>query len=134
MVALAVTPEGLPVRSWVFPGKTVDVTTIEKVKADLRGWDLGRALFFADAGMNSEANREELARACGRYLLSIRMGAVSEIKDEVLTKRGRYHLIRQNLHAKEVIVGDGERRRRYILCHNSKEAIQGIRKHTENVQ
>ena len=132
VVALAVTPEGLPVRSWVFPGNTADVTTIEKVKADLRGWDLGRAMFVADSGMNSETNREELAKACGKYLLATRMGAVSEIKDEVLTKRGRYHVIRDNLHAKEVIVGDGERRRRYILCYNPKEAIRQ-KKHREEV-
>jgi transposase len=132
VVALAVTPEGLPVRSWVFPGNTADVTTIEKVKADLRGWDLGRAMFVADSGMNSETNREELAKACGKYLLATRMGAVSEIKDEVLTKRGRYHVIRDNLHAKEVIVGDGERRRRYILCYNPKEAVRQ-KKHREEV-
>ena len=122
VVALAVTPEGLPVKSWVFPGNTADVTTIERVKADLRGWNLGRALFVADSAMNSQANREQLARACGKYLLATRMASVSEVKHEVLSKRGRYHVIQDNLHAKEVIVGDGERRRRYILCYNPREA------------
>jgi len=29
------------------------------------------ALFIADADMNSEDNRKELARACGKYLLGI---------------------------------------------------------------
>ena len=28
-------------RHWVFPGNTVDVTTIEQVKTDLRGWQRG---------------------------------------------------------------------------------------------
>ncbi len=37
VVALAVTREGLPVRSWVFPGNTTDVNTVEKVRSDLRG-------------------------------------------------------------------------------------------------
>jgi len=122
VVALAVTREGIPVRCWVFPGNTTDVDTVEQVRADLRGWNLGRALFVADAGMNSENNREELARACGKYLLACRMASVSEIKQEVLTKRGRYTVFKDNLHAKEVTVGDGERRRRYILCYNPKEA------------
>ena len=36
VVALAVTREGLPVRSWVFPGNTSDVDTVEKVREDLR--------------------------------------------------------------------------------------------------
>jgi len=58
VVALAVTREGIPVRSWVLPGNTADSTTVKKVREDLRGWNLGRALFVADAGMNTEDNRK----------------------------------------------------------------------------
>ena len=132
VVALAVTREGLPVRSWVFPGNTADVSTVEQIRADLRGWNLNRAIFVADSGMNSEGNREELSRACGKYLLATRMASVAEIKRDVLTRRGRYTVLRDNLHAKEVIVGDGERRRRYILCYNPKEA-ERQRTHREKI-
>src|SRR5210317_1913922 len=132
VVALAVTREGLTVRCWVFPGNTTDVNTVERVRADLRGWQLGRALFVADSGMNSEDNREELAKACGKYLLACRMANVADIKSEVLSKRGRYTVFKDNLHAKEVIVGDGERRKRYILCYNPKEA-QRQRKHRQMI-
>jgi len=118
VVALAVTREGIPVRSWVFPGNTTDVTTVEKVKQDLRGWKLSRSLFVADSGMNSKENRLELAKACGKYLLATRVGSVKEIKEDVLSDRSRYTKISENLQAKEVVVGDGERRRRYILCYN----------------
>src|SRR5210317_1562338 len=72
--------------------------------------------------LKAKGDREELARACGKYLLTCRMANVSEIKRDVLTKRGRYTTFKDNLQAKEVIVGDGERRRRYILCYNPKEA------------
>lgn len=122
VVALAVTREGIPVRSWVMPGNTADTSTVEKVRADLRGWNLGRAMFVADSGINSEDNRAELARACGKYLLACRMASVAEIKRDVLSKRGRYTVFKDNLQAKEVIIGDGERRKRYILCYNPKEA------------
>jgi transposase len=131
VVALAVTPEGLPVKSWVFPGNTADVGTVERVRSDLRGWNLNRAIFVADSAMNSKNNREELARACGKYLLATRMASISEVKHEVLGKRGRYHAIRDNLHAKEVVIGDGERRRRYILCYNPKEAERQKRRRAE---
>jgi transposase len=80
--------------------------------------------------MNSEGNRTELARACGKYLLACRMASVADIKRNVLTKRGRYTVFKDNLHAKEVIVGDGERRKRYILCYNPKEA-ERQRKHRQ---
>ena len=53
VIALAVTREGIPVRSWVFPGNTSDASTIKKIRADLKGWSLGRAMFVADSGMNS---------------------------------------------------------------------------------
>lgn len=122
VVALAVTREGIPVRSWVLPGNTADVSTVDMVRSDLRGWKLGRALFVADSGLNSEDNRAELAKACGKYLLACRMGSVAEIKKDVLSKRGRYTVFKDNLQAKEVIVGDGQRRKRYILCYNPNEA------------
>ena len=122
VVALAVTRDGIPVRSWVLPGNTADVTTVTKVRTDLRGWNLGRAMFVADSGMNSTDNRVELAKACGKYLLACRMASIAEIKGEVLGKRGPYTIFKDNLQAKEVIIGDGERRRRYILCYNPHEA------------
>jgi transposase len=132
MVALAVTRDGLPVRSWVFPGNTSDVTTVQRVKSDLKGWKLGRALFVADSGMNSEESRMELAKACGTYLLAARAGSVKEIRDVVLARPGRYKVVSDNLQAKEVVVGEGVRRRRYILCYNPKQA-ERERTHREQV-
>ena len=134
VVALAVTREGLPVRCWVFPGKTTDVTTVAQIKADLRGWKLSRALFVADAGMNSKENPAELGRACGKYLLATRLASVAEIKQEVLSAPGRFKVIQENLHAKEVIVGDGERRRRYVLCYNPKEAERQQRLRAQRIE
>jgi transposase len=122
VVALAVTREGIPIRSWVFPGNTSDVTTVEKVKSDLRDWKLGRCLFVADAGMDSEENRRILTKGCGKYLLAVRAASVKEVREEVLTRPGRFKKIADNLHIKEVEVGNGELRRRYILCFNPKEA------------
>ena len=119
VVALAVTREGIPVKSWVFPGNTSDFSTIKTIKKDLRGWNLGRALFVADSGMNSQENRKELAKACGTYLLASRMASVKEIRETVLSQPGRYRELSDNLHAKEVFL---ENRKRYILCYNPKEA------------
>lgn len=132
VVGLAVTRDGLPVRSWVFPGNTTDVTTVEQVKADLRGWRLGRCVFVGDAGMNSEANRHELALGAGKYILAARMRAGDEVTTEVLSRPGRYAEVRDNLRVKEVMLGDGERRRRYVVCHNPDEA-ERQRKHRQQV-
>lgn len=123
-IALAVTREGLPVRSWVFPGDTSDVVTVETVKADLRGWQLGRALFVADAGMNSDKNRQDLAASCGTYLLASRISGIPEIEEQVIGSHPNFQEITDNLHAQEVLVETGEAQRRYVLCYNPKEAIR----------
>jgi transposase len=124
VVGLALTREGLPVRSWVFPGHTADVTTIHHLKDDLRGWRLNRCVFVGDSGMFSEANRQRLSRALGRYILAVPMRKVTEVPLEVLTRAGRYRDVAHNLRVKEVWVGEGERRRRYVVCHNPDEAAR----------
>jgi transposase len=121
VIGLAVTRDGLPVRSWVWSGETGDVTTVEKVKQDLRGWRLGRCVFVGDAGMNSADNRRMLALGNGKYILGSRMRAGDEVTHQVLARPGRYKTVRDNLRVKEVLVGDGERRQRYIVCHNPTE-------------
>ena len=132
VVGLAVTRDGMPVRSWVFPGNTGDVTTVEQVKKDLRGWRLGRCVFVGDAGMNSEENRRTLSRGNGKYILAAKMRAGDAVTKHVLTRAGRYHAIVPNLRVKEVVVGDGERRQRYVVCHNPAEAERQTR-HRERV-
>src|SRR5262245_958305 len=124
VVGLALTRDGLPVRSWVFPGNTADVTTITHLKDDLRGWRLNRCVFVGDRGMVSEANRQRLSRALGRYILAVPMRQVTEVHLDVLTRAGRYHDVAHTLRVKEVYVGEGERRRRYVVCHNPDEAAR----------
>jgi hypothetical protein len=122
VVGLAVTREGFPVRHWVFPGNTVDVTTVAKVKDDLKGWQLTRCLFVGDAGMVSEANFQSLAKGGGKYLMAMPMRRGDEVTEAVLTRPGRYRQVAANLRVKEVVVGEGERRRRYAVCFNPEEA------------
>ena len=122
LVGLAVTREGFPVRHWVFPGNTVDVTTVARVKRDLRGWRLNRCVFVGDAGMVSADNLRELGLGGGRYILCMPAHRGSEVEREVVARRGRYHEVAPNLRVKEVVVGDGERRRRYAVCFNPREA------------
>ncbi len=64
--------------------------------------------------------------------MATRPGSQAEVKEEVLTRPGRFKVIAENLQAKEVIVGDGERRRRCIVCYNPLEAKRH-RLHREQV-
>jgi len=132
IIALAVTRDGMPVRSWVLPGDTADVATVARIKDDLRAWRLGRCVFVGDAGMYSAENLAALSRGLGRYILAVPMRKVKEIATEVLSRPGRYKPVADNLQVKEVVVGDGERRKRYVLCLNPEEA-ERERAHREQV-
>ncbi len=122
VIGLAVTKDGIPVKCWTMPGNTSDMKTVETVKNDLLGWKLGRCIWVMDRGMNSEENRLILQKAGGHYIIGEKLRDNQEVHKEVLAKRGRFTAIRENLEIKEVIVGDGERRRRFILVHNPEEA------------
>jgi hypothetical protein len=132
IIALAVTRDGMPVRSWVLPGDTADVATVARIKDELRAWRLGRCVFVGDAGMYSAENLAALSRGLGRYILAVPMRTVKDVAAEVLTRPGRYKPVADNLHVKEVVVGDGERRKRYVLCLNPEEA-ERERAHREQV-
>ena len=132
IIALAVTRDGMPVRSWVVPGNTADVATVARIKQDLHAWQLGRCLFVGDAGMYSAQNLVELSRGLGRYVLAVPMRRVQDVEVEVLSRPGRYRQVADNLQVKEVWVGDGERRKRYVLCFNPQEA-ERQRQHRQQV-
>ena len=122
VIGLAVTKEGIPVKCWTLPGNTQDMTTVERVKNDLTGWKLGRCVWVMDRGMNSEENRLVLQKAGGQYILGEKLRDHQAIHKEVLARKGRFRKIREHLEIKEVVVGAGERRRRFILVHNPEEA------------
>ena len=125
IIALAVTRDGMPVRSWVLPGDTADVATVARIKQDLCAWRLGRCLFVGDAGLYSADNLAALSRGLGRYILAVPMRKLKDIEREVLTRPGRYRPVADNLQVKEVWVGDGERRRRYMTLYTVPEPRRG---------
>jgi transposase len=89
-------------------------------------------VFVGDAGMNSEENRRRLSLGGGKYILASKMRAGDEVTDEVMTRPGRYRTVKDNLRVKEVIIGDGERARRYVVCHNPLEE-QRQRQHRQRL-
>jgi len=121
VIGLAVTREGIPIRHWVFPGNTADMATIEKVKSDLVQWKLGRCIFVHDAGMSSEANLQYLQRAGGHYIVGRKLKSGEPPIEQVLSQKGPFTDLGDNLSAREVIFGNGEKRKRLVLVRNADE-------------
>jgi len=122
VIGLAVTKEGLPVRCWILPGNTQDMTTVEMIKTDLRGWRLGRCVWVMDRGMSSGDNRVILQRTGGHYILGEKLRDSQAAHKEALSFQGGYQKVRENLEVKEIVVGKGERRRRFVLVFNPEQA------------
>ena len=131
VIGLAVTREGIPIKVWSWPGNTMDMNVIEEVKKDLMGWRLGRIIHVMDRGFSSEENLRILQRGAGHYIIGERMRAGKKDVEAALSKRGRFHTIRENLLVKESIVGDGEARKRYVIAYNPEEAERDRRQRKE---
>ena len=124
VIGLAVTRDGIPVRCWVWPGNTADISVVEQVKKDLVGWKLGRVITVLDRGFNSKDNLRYLRRAGGHYIAGEKLRSGKAKTAEALSAPGRYQTVRDNLEVKEIVVGNGEARERYILVRNPEEAVR----------
>jgi len=135
VIAFAVTRDGIPVRCWVWPGNTVDVSMISQVKRDLNSWKLSRTVLVMDTGFNSEANRRVLQGAGDAFIIGerLRLGPKGELH-EALKRPGRYRTLPSGLRFKEVIVGKGSvAARRFVVVHNPKEAERDAARRAETI-
>lgn len=121
VVGLAVTRQGIPVRCWSFAGNAADKVIIRTVHDDLGAWRLHRVLWVGDSGFASAENRTWLQRAGGHVLLGEKLRQGSD-NHAALARPGRYQVVADNLQVKQVWVGDGVGRRRFVVCRNLAEA------------
>jgi hypothetical protein len=130
VVGAVLDAQGRPLCCELWPGNTTDVTTLIPVVDRLRSrFGVRRICIVADRGMISRETIEALERdeRGWQYILGARMRSQNEVKDEVLSRAGRYRVVHPKrvnsddpspLKVKEVWVGE----RRYIVCLNEDEA------------
>jgi transposase len=133
VIGLAVTREGIPVRVWVWPGNTNDMSVVQEVKDDLRGWRLGRVVTVVDRGFSSDENLKYLTRTGGHWIAGERMRDGAADANAALSRQGRYQSVKDNLRVKEVMVGDGDAAKRFIVCHNPGEAERDTRTREQTI-
>jgi hypothetical protein len=122
VIGMAVTTGGLPVRLWVWPGNTTDSTVLAEVKADLAGWQLNRTVWIADAGFASKDNRKILTQGGSGFIVAERMrGSDAEVA-QARSRQGRFRKIDEHLEVKDIIVGEGPARQRFVMVRNLQQA------------
>ena len=120
-IGLAVTREGIPLRCRVMPGNQNDAECVEQVQKDLNDWQFGRVVRAMDQGMTGEENKRILQRARGQYILGRKLSG-TDADEEALNRGGRFRTINDDLQIKEVFVGKGTGRRRFIIAYNPQQA------------
>ena len=122
-IGLAVTWQGIPIKCWVLPGNQHDATTVERIQSELAGWGLNRVIWVMDRGMTSDENKKFLQRGGGDYILGEKLRG-PKASEEALRRGGRYRQVADNLQVKEVYVGHGAAKRRYVVSYNPEEAAR----------
>jgi len=136
VLGFAVTRDGIPVKCWVWPGNTVDVSVVDEVKRDLNDWKLSRIVMVMDTGFNSEQNRRTLQGAGDAFILGekMRLGRDGSLP-EALSRPGRYKTLDNGLRIKEVITNKGSvTARRFIVVHNPEQAERDEIKRTDIIR
>jgi len=128
VVGVILDDQGQPVCCEMWPGNTADVKTLIPVIDRLRSrFHIGRICIVSDRGMISIETMDYLEAQKIPYILGARMRKAKEVREEVLSRAGRYREVYPEglfskdpapLKVKEVIVDD----RRYIVCLNERQA------------
>jgi transposase len=95
---------------------------VSQVKKDLIGWKLGRVITVVDRGFVSEENLKELQKAGGHYIAGERLRSGKAETEAALGRAGRYQWVQEGVEVKEIVVGEGEARKRYVMVRNEKRA------------
>ncbi len=124
VVGALLTQDGRPLSCTISPGNSSDAKALLPVvdRAKER-FGLSKVCFVADRGMVSTSVIESLEERDVGYILGVRMRRVREVGEKVLSHPGRYNVLEENLHVKEVNIDD----RRYIVCYNPDQAKKDAR-------
>lgn len=128
IVGVVLDTNGHPICCEMWPGNTADVKSlipvIERIRSRFR---IGRFCIVSDRGMISDQTMAFLEKEKIPYILGARMRRVKEIKEEVLSRGGRYREVYPEgvnskdpspLKVKEVLIDN----RRYVVCLNERQA------------
>lgn len=127
VVAVVLDHEGMPLCCEMWPGNTADVTTIsEVVKRFQKCFGIRDVCIVADRGMVGKKMIDflESSESSFSYVLGVRMRKVKAVREEVLSRGGRYHEVRSgdDGHAPLKVKAVRLRGRRYVVCLNEAQA------------
>jgi transposase len=109
VVGVILDEHGQPVCCEMWPGNTADVTTLVPVIKRLRSrFGIGRICVVSDRGMISAETMAYLEEEKISYILGARMRRSNEVKEEVLSRAGRYREVHPEGHPQKTLPAEGQ--------------------------
>jgi len=128
VVGAIIDGNGDPICCELWPGNTADVTTLLPITDRIKNrFGVNQFCVVADRGMISKDTLSGLENRKISYILGVRMRNQKIVKEEVLSRAGRFEEVRQEsdvvndphpLKVKEVMAGGS----RYVVCFNERQA------------
>ena len=127
IVGVVLNEKGEPICCELWPGNTADVSSLVPIVGRMRvRFGIPEFCIVAGLGMISEGTIKKLEKRNISYILGVRMRKQKIIREEVLTRAGRFEEVRLEgqqdepdpLKVKEV----WEDGKRYIICKNERQA------------
>lgn len=110
VVGVILDDKGHPLCCEIWPGNTSDVKSLVPIVKRLKKrFRIGQVCIVSDRGMISDEVIEWLESESWPYILGVRMRQQKEVKEQVLSRAGRYRLIKIN-EAELKISGQGKSR------------------------
>ena len=127
IVGVVLNEKGEPICCELWPGNTADVSSLVPIVDRMRvRFGIMEFCIVADRGMISDDTIKKLEKRNISYILGARMRKQKIIREEVLTRAGRYEEVRiegqQDDHDPLKVKEVWEDGKRYIVCKNERQA------------
>lgn len=119
LLSFVLSRDGMPISHKLLPGNTIDINTVIEAMQELKQrYSIEKCIFVGDRGMVSRKKLDKLEEMGFDFIVGVKSNQWKEVTEDVLTTRGRYAEISDNLKVKEVKVNGY----RYIICYNPIQA------------
>lgn len=119
VIGLVTTYDGFPIKCNIYPGSTVDKTTVETMISDLCDkYPIDEFVFVGDRGMLTEKNIEAIVALNQKFVMAIPRAWTKKYLKDIDINENEMEEMKENLFAKFLPQVNGQR---FLLCLNTEK-------------
>jgi len=119
VIGLVITSDGFPIKCNIYPGNTVDKTTVVEVVKELKKvYPIEEVVFVGDRGMLTAKNIKAIEELEQKYVMAIPRVWSKKYLKNIAIKEDQMDKLEDNLYAKFIPTSKGQR---FLLCLNTEK-------------